>query len=41
MSDASTPLSIEVTDVTVAYTNGNVALRDTTFSLHSGTVCAW
>nr|WP_075087590.1 metal ABC transporter ATP-binding protein [Verrucomicrobium spinosum] len=25
MSDASTPLSIEVTDVTVAYTNGNVA----------------
>ncbi len=40
MSDASTPLSIEVTDVTVAYTNGNVALRDTTFSLHSGTVCA-
>ena len=34
------PLQLEVRDVTVAYPNGNVALRDATFHLTGGTVCA-
>jgi manganese/iron transport system ATP-binding protein len=34
------PLQLEVRDVTVTYPNGNVALRDATFHLRGGTVCA-
>lgn len=34
------PLSIEVADVTVAYPNGHIALRDASFSLGAGTICA-
>ncbi len=33
-------LSIQVQDVTVAYNNGHVALRDATFHLNAGTICA-
>ena len=39
-SATSPPLSIEVADVTVAYNNGHVALRDATFTLGPGTICA-
>lgn len=35
-----TPLAIEVEDVTVAYPNGHVALRDASFRLGPGTICA-
>ncbi len=38
MSNA--PIHLEVQDVTVTYPNGNVALRDATFRLDGGTVCA-
>ena len=38
MSDA--PITLEVRDVTVTYPNGNVALRDATFRLDGGTICA-
>jgi manganese/iron transport system ATP-binding protein len=38
MNDA--PLHLEVRNVTVTYPNGNVALRDATFRLDGGTVCA-
>jgi manganese/iron transport system ATP-binding protein len=34
------PLQLEVRNVTVTYPNGNVALRDATFQLSGGTVCA-
>jgi manganese/iron transport system ATP-binding protein len=34
------PLQLEVQDVTVSYPNGNVALRDASFHLTGGTVCA-
>src|SRR6187431_2239642 len=40
MSSAVVPISLEVTDITVAYNNGNVALRDSSFTLHGGTICA-
>ncbi len=40
MHDTAPPLSIEVSDVTVAYNNGNVALRDASFALGAGTICA-
>ncbi|MCW0221238.1 MAG: ATP-binding cassette domain-containing protein [Prosthecobacter sp.] len=40
MQASSTPLSVEVADITVAYTNGNIALRDASFTLLSGTICA-
>lgn len=40
MPATTTPLSIEVTDVTVAYANGHVALRDATFTLGPGVICA-
>lgn len=32
--------NLKVSDVTVAYNNGHVALYDTTFELQSGTICA-
>ena len=38
MSDA--PIQLDVRDVTVTYPNGNVALRDATFHLDGGTICA-
>ncbi len=38
MSEA--PLQLEVRNVTVTYPNGNVALRDASFQLTGGTVCA-
>jgi manganese/iron transport system ATP-binding protein len=34
------PLQLEVRNVTVTYPNGNVALRDASFRLEGGTVCA-
>lgn len=37
---ATSPLSLEVSDVTVAYANGHTALRDATFDLQAGTICA-
>lgn len=36
----SSPLAIDVRDVTVTYPNGNVALRDAAFHLDGGTICA-
>lgn len=39
--DASTPpISLDVRGVSVAYSNGHVALRDAGFSLSPGTICA-
>jgi manganese/iron transport system ATP-binding protein len=32
-------IKLDVKDVTVAYSNGNVALHDASFSLRSGTIC--
>lgn len=40
MQASQPPLSIEVSGVTVAYANGHVALRDATFDLQAGTICA-
>ena len=40
MNAASPPLSVEVSDVTVAYANGHIALRDASFRLGAGTICA-
>lgn len=40
MSASAPALSIEVTDITVAYNNGHIALRDSTFDLQAGTICA-
>jgi len=34
------PVSLEVSDITVAYNNGHVALRDSSFVLEAGTICA-
>ncbi len=34
------PIQLDVHDVTVTYPNGNVALRDATFRLDGGTICA-
>jgi manganese/iron transport system ATP-binding protein len=34
------PIAVEVADLTVVYANGHVALRDASFHLHSGTICA-
>ena len=34
------PIQLDVRDVTVTYPNGNVALRDATFRLDGGTICA-
>lgn len=40
MNSDSTPLNVEVTGVTVSYNNGNVALRDASFALAAGSICA-
>lgn len=39
MSSADTINSLEVSGVTVAYSNGNVALQDASFRLTAGTIC--
>lgn len=40
MHPPHTALTVSVEDVTVTYNNGNVAIYDSTFSLHSGCICA-
>ncbi|MGH8021888.1 MAG: manganese/iron ABC transporter ATP-binding protein [Opitutaceae bacterium] len=40
MSSDSTPPSLEVSNITVTYNNGNVALRDVSFALEAGSICA-
>jgi len=40
MSKEFPPVSIEVSNITVAYNNGHVALRDSSFTLQAGTICA-
>ena len=40
MSDPAPSLGIEVQGVTVSYANGHVALRDASFSLGGGSICA-
>jgi manganese/iron transport system ATP-binding protein len=40
MISPSHDLSVEVNSVTVSYPNGNVALRDASFQLHGGSICA-
>ena len=40
MSDAPPQPGVQVRDVTVAYANGHVALRDASFTLGAGTICA-
>lgn len=36
----NSPLTLEAKDVTVTYPNGNTALRDASFHLNGGTICA-
>ena len=36
----SPPVDVKVTDVTVAYNNGNIAVYDANFQLQAGTICA-
>lgn len=40
MHAPSLQLSLHVDNVTVAYANGHIALRDSSFSLNAGTICA-
>jgi manganese/iron transport system ATP-binding protein len=40
MMRSSDPLSIDVNGVTVSYANGHVALRDASFHLQAGSICA-
>jgi manganese/iron transport system ATP-binding protein len=40
MTPPTQELSVEVNGVTVSYPNGNVALRDASFQLHGGSICA-
>lgn len=40
MSVIEQSISIKVTDITVAYNNGHIALRDSSFQLNAGTICA-
>lgn len=40
MIDASTRVNLVVRDVTVAYSNGHVAVKDASFTLNPGTICA-
>ena len=40
MSAAVDPLSVQVSGVTVSYPNGHVALRDASFELNGGSICA-
>jgi manganese/iron transport system ATP-binding protein len=40
MTSSARPMTVEVTGVTVTYPNGNVALRDASFRLAGGSICA-
>ena len=40
MTASITPIELSVDNVTVSYSNGHVALRDTTFQLQGGSICA-
>jgi len=40
MNTIAKPIDVSITDVTVSYPNGNVALRDMTFRLEGGSICA-
>ncbi len=40
MNTSAPPADIRVTDLTVSYPNGHVALRDMTFTLAGGSICA-
>ena len=40
MNPLSTEMSVRVSDVTVSYPNGNVALRAASFALEGGAICA-
>ncbi len=40
MAESTMPLDLAVSDVTVAYNNGHVALHDATFQLKPGMICA-
>jgi manganese/iron transport system ATP-binding protein len=40
MTTTVRPLSLEVSQLTVSYANGHMALRDTTFALREGTIAA-
>jgi len=40
MIASTTPIELSVDNVTVSYRNGHVALRDTTFQLKGGSICA-
>lgn len=40
MTATDLPLGIDVTGVTVTYANGHLALRDASFALRGGTICA-
>jgi manganese/iron transport system ATP-binding protein len=40
MNPDPNPISVEVRGVTVSYNNGNVALRDASFALGAGSICA-
>ena len=40
MTESTTPIDLNVDDVTVSYSNGHVALRDMTFQLAGGSICA-
>lgn len=40
MTESTTPIDLSVDDVTVSYSNGHVALRDMTFQLKGGSICA-
>jgi len=40
VSAAVDPLSVQVSGVTVSYPNGHVALRDASFELNGGSICA-
>jgi manganese/iron transport system ATP-binding protein len=40
MISSTQELSVDVNGVTVSYPNGNVAVRDASFQLHGGSICA-
>ena len=40
MTESTRPIELSVEDVTVSYSNGHVALRDMTFQLEGGSICA-
>jgi manganese/iron transport system ATP-binding protein len=40
VNDTRTPLDLTVRDITVAYSNGHIAIQDIGFQLTAGTICA-